>query len=68
MIALLMVKSAIAVPNFVDTIAKPLRYEPRATVLHLPLDPSKELKSFSVRAIANEVMIGPMSVPLERPQ
>ena len=37
-----------------------------ATVLHLPLDATKELKSLTVRAIANEVVIGLMSVTLER--
>jgi hypothetical protein len=37
-----------------------------ATVLNLPLDPEKELKSLTVRALANEVVIGLMSVTLER--
>jgi len=37
-----------------------------ATVLDLPLDGSKELQSLSVRAIANEVVIGLMSVTLQR--
>ena len=37
-----------------------------ATVLELPLDPAKELKSLTVRALANEVVIGLMSVTLER--
>jgi hypothetical protein len=37
-----------------------------ATVLDLPLDRSKELKSLTVRALANEVVIGLMSVTLER--
>ena len=37
-----------------------------ATVLDLPLDPDKELKSLTVRAIANEVVIGLMSVTLQR--
>ncbi|HEY1663586.1 MAG TPA: DUF4450 domain-containing protein [Verrucomicrobiae bacterium] len=37
-----------------------------ATVLTLPLDPGKELKSLTVRALANEVVIGLMSVTLER--
>lgn len=37
-----------------------------ATVLNLPLDPAKELKSLTVRALANEVVIGLMSVTLER--
>ena len=35
-----------------------------ATVLDLPLDPAKELKSLTVRALANEVVIGLMSVTL----
>jgi hypothetical protein len=37
-----------------------------ATVLDLPLDASKELKSLTVRAMANEVVIGLMSVTLQR--
>jgi len=37
-----------------------------ATVLDLPLDPARELKSLTVRALANEVVIGLMSVTLER--
>lgn len=37
-----------------------------ATVLDLPLDKGKELKSLTVRAIANEVVIGLMSVTLQR--
>jgi hypothetical protein len=37
-----------------------------ATVLDLPLDRSKELKSLTVRALANEVVIGLMSVTLAR--
>lgn len=37
-----------------------------ATVLDLPLDSDKELKSITVRAIANEVVIGLMSVTLLR--
>ncbi|HEY1717967.1 MAG TPA: DUF4450 domain-containing protein [Verrucomicrobiae bacterium] len=37
-----------------------------ATVLDLPLDKNKELKSLTVRALANEVVIGLMSVTLER--
>ena len=37
-----------------------------ATVLELPLDPNKELKSLTVRALANEVVIGLMAVTLER--
>jgi hypothetical protein len=37
-----------------------------ATVLDLPLDETRELKSLTVRALANEVVIGLMSVTLER--
>ncbi|MFO1486917.1 MAG: DUF4450 domain-containing protein [Verrucomicrobiota bacterium] len=37
-----------------------------ATVLQLPLDASRELKSLTVRALANEVVIGLMSVTLQR--
>jgi hypothetical protein len=37
-----------------------------ATVLHLPLNPEKELKSLTVRTLANEVVIGLMAVTLER--
>ena len=37
-----------------------------ATVLDLPLDATKELKSLTVRALANEVVIGLMSVTLVR--
>lgn len=37
-----------------------------ATVLDLPLNRNKELKSLTVRALANEVVIGVMSVTLER--
>jgi hypothetical protein len=37
-----------------------------ATVLELPLDGTKELKSLTVRALANEVVIGLMSVTLAR--
>jgi hypothetical protein len=37
-----------------------------ATVLQLPLDPNKELKSLTIRALANEVVIGLMAVTLER--
>lgn len=37
-----------------------------ATVLELPLDPAKELKSLTVRTLANEVVIGLMSLTLER--
>ncbi len=37
-----------------------------ATVLDLALNPDKELKSLTVRALANEVVVGLMSVTLER--
>jgi len=37
-----------------------------ATVLDLPLEPTKDLKSLTVRALANEVVIGLMSVTLAR--
>jgi hypothetical protein len=37
-----------------------------ATVLELPLNPKKELKSLTVRALANEVVIGLMAVTLKR--
>jgi len=37
-----------------------------ATVLDLPLDPKKDLQSLTVRALANEVVIGLMSVTLAR--
>lgn len=37
-----------------------------ATVLNLPLDPAKRLKSLTVRALSNEVVIGLMSVTLIR--
>ncbi|MEO0055434.1 MAG: hypothetical protein RLZZ50_1381, partial [Verrucomicrobiota bacterium] len=37
-----------------------------ATVLALPLDPAKELRSLTVRALANEVVIGLMAATLER--
>jgi hypothetical protein len=39
-----------------------------ATVLDLPLDSTRQLKSLTVRAIANEVVIGLMSVTLQRAQ
>jgi hypothetical protein len=38
-----------------------------ATVLDLPLNPSKQLKSIKLKAIANEVVIGLMSATLVRP-
>ena len=37
-----------------------------ATVLALPLDPAKELRSLTVRALANEVIIGLLAATLER--
>lgn len=37
-----------------------------ATILDLPLNPGKELKSLTIRALANEVVIGLMAVTLER--
>ncbi len=38
-----------------------------ATVLDLALDPAKELQSLTIRALANDVVIGLMSATLERP-
>jgi hypothetical protein len=38
-----------------------------ATVLLMPLNSSKELKSLTIRALANDVVIGLMSVTLARP-
>jgi hypothetical protein len=37
-----------------------------ATVLEMDLDPAKELKSLTVRAVANDVVIGLMAATLER--
>jgi hypothetical protein len=37
-----------------------------ATVLNLPLNPSKELRSVTVRTLANEVVVGLMAVSLAR--
>jgi hypothetical protein len=37
-----------------------------ATVLELPLDPEKELRSLTVRALANEVVVGLMAATLVR--
>jgi hypothetical protein len=37
-----------------------------ATVLELPLDPHRELKSLAVRTLANEVVIGLLAATLER--
>ena len=39
----------------------------RATLLDLPLDPSRELRSLTVRCLANEVVVGLMSATLLRP-
>jgi hypothetical protein len=39
-----------------------------ATVLDLPLDPSKQLQSLTVRTLTNDVVIGLMSATLERPR
>jgi hypothetical protein len=39
-----------------------------ATVLDLPLDATKELKSLTVRSLANEVVIGLMAATLSRPE
>jgi hypothetical protein len=38
-----------------------------ATVLDLPLDPARELKSLTVRTLTNDSVIGLMSMTLERP-
>jgi hypothetical protein len=38
-----------------------------ATVLEMPLDPKKKLKSLTLKALANDVVIGLMSVTLGRP-
>jgi hypothetical protein len=38
-----------------------------ATVLSLRLDPQKQLRSLTVRAVANDVVIGLMSATLLRP-
>ena len=37
-----------------------------ATVLDLPLDPAKTLKSLTVRALANEVVVGLMAATIAR--
>lgn len=37
-----------------------------ATVLHMPLDPGKPLQSLTVRALANEVVVGLMAATLAR--
>jgi hypothetical protein len=39
-----------------------------ATVLNLALNPTKELKSLTVRTLANDVVIGLMSATLLRPE
>jgi hypothetical protein len=38
-----------------------------ATVLDLTLDPTKELQSLTLRALANEVVLGLMAITLQRP-
>ena len=38
-----------------------------ATVLDLPLDPTRELRSLTLRTLGNEVVIGLMAVTLDRP-
>ncbi len=38
-----------------------------ATVLDLSLDPAKELQSLTLRALANEIVLGLLAVTLERP-
>lgn len=40
----------------------------RATLLDLPLDPNRELRSLTVRCLANDVVVGLMSATLLRPQ
>jgi hypothetical protein len=37
-----------------------------ATVLDIPLDPARELRTLTIRALANEVVIGLMSLTLAR--
>jgi hypothetical protein len=37
-----------------------------ATVLHIPLDPGRELSSFQFNAVANDVIIGLMAITLTR--
>ena len=39
----------------------------RATLLDLPLDADRPMKSLTVRCLANEVVVGLMSVTLLRP-
>jgi hypothetical protein len=39
----------------------------RATLLDLSLDPDRDLRSVTVRCLANEVVVGLMSVTLLRP-
>ena len=39
-----------------------------AVVLDLPLDPQKEVRSATVRTLANEVVIGLMGITLARPE
>ena len=38
----------------------------RATLVDLPLDPDRELRSLTVRCLANEVVVGLMAVTLLR--
>jgi hypothetical protein len=59
----------------VDRFCVPTPYPPRidlgrgrATLLDLPLDPRRELKSVAVRCLANDVVVGLLSVTLLRPQ
>ena len=39
----------------------------RATIVDLPLDPNRELRSLSLRCLANEVVVGMLSATLLRP-
>jgi len=38
-----------------------------ATVIELPLDPARQLQSITVRALANDVVLGVMGVTLDQP-
>jgi hypothetical protein len=60
--------AAVALMGQAATPDKPPKPEQKqaATVVDLPLDRTKEMKSLSVRALANEVVIGLMSVTLAR--
>jgi hypothetical protein len=53
-------------PNELKTTARLTIPGGAATVLDLPLDDSKELKSLTVRAVSNDVVIGLMAVTLSR--